>query len=42
MQCIFPFEIRNDYDSMIRPIDHKNGLTNVQIELKLLQIDLVS
>ena len=32
--------ILDDYSSLVRPID-SNSVTNVQTELKLLQVDLV-
>jgi hypothetical protein len=33
--------VRNGYNTMVRPISKVNGLTNIYMELKLLQIDLV-
>ena len=33
--------VRNKYNQLVRPVDKKTGLTLVETELKLLQIDLV-
>lgn len=33
--------VEASYNSLVRPVDKKTGLTNINTELKLLQIDLV-
>ena len=40
-KLIYDIFTKRKYNTLVRPVDKKNNLTNILTELKLLQIDLV-